>query len=459
MKRFLAIAMVAVVVAGSWLLYAREVESVTPEHPEGYRTEPVTRGSLEAIVGSTGSLAAERSQSLVFATGGRVVEVLVNEGDTVAEDQVLARLDDSDVILSLKQAEAALHISEAQLAKVETKATAEDIEAARAAIGSAKASLADLLVGPSERERRIARLSIDQARNSLWGAQANRDAVKGSRISSGGQKDQAEAQVLNAEVGVLVAEIQHDQLLEPPKASAVSSAESQIAQAEANLARLLSTPSQEDVALAMAQVEQARVNVEIARDRLQDLTLTSPFSGQLSSWDPQVGDLISPGVPVGTLLDISAFHIEVTIDETEIAKLKVGQSATVELDAFAGETCDGVVSRLELVGNNAQGIVTYGVRVDLQKSDRELKPLMTAVVDIIVDRREDVLVVPNRALRRDRDGKYVEILRLGIPTRVAVETGVSDVDFSEVVSGLEEGQQVVVARPRENMFAGGPFGG
>ena len=112
---------------------------------------------------------------------------------------------------------------------------------------------------------------------------------------------------------------------------------------------------------------------------------------------------------------------------------------------------------IDLIGTNNQGIIEYGVRITLPENDLGLKPLMTAAVGIVVEEKADVLLVPNRAIRRDKEGKYVEILRDNMPARVSIETGLTSEEHTEVLSGLEEGQEVIIAKPRANALPG-PLG-
>jgi len=460
-KRIIVILLVVAAVAGgSWLLYSRGENNVSTGTglPEGFRTAPVIRDSIKAVINTTGSLSAERMQALSFTMAGEVTEVMVGEGDHVVAGQVLARLDGEDLELGVKQAQVALQVSEAQLARALKGPSEEEIASAEAALASAQANLEDLKAGPSSRDKELARLAIDQAKNSRWGAQGNRDAIVGGRFSSDAQKDQVEAQVLNAEIGVKIAELQYEQMLEPPKTSAIKTAEAQVAQAESALAKLRSMPSAEDVAVAEAQVAQARVGLEGAQRRLDDLEFTAPFGGELATWDLHVGDHVAPGTPVGTLIDTSRYYLDVRIDETEIAQVRVGQIAYITLDAYPEDALEGQVSKVDLIGTNNQGIIEYGVRITLPENDLDLKPLMTAAVGIVVEEKPDVLLVPNRGIRRDKEGKYVEILRDNMPARVSIETGLTSEEHTEVLSGLEEGQEVIIAKPRADVFPG-TFGG
>ena len=461
MKRIIIILfVVAAVAGGSWLLYSRGGNNGSKETTlsDGYKTAPVIRNSIEAVINATGSLSAERMQTLSFVMAGEVTEVMVTEQDRVVAGQVLARLDGEDLALGVKQAQVALRVSEVQLARALKVPSEEEIASAEAALASAQANLDDLKAGPSNRDKELARLSIDQAKNSRWGAQGNRDAIVGGRFSSDAQKDQVESQVLNAEIGVKIAELQYEQMLEPPKTSAIRAAEAQVAQAESTLAKLRSVPSAEDVAVAEAQVAQARVGVESAQSRLDDLEFTAPFSGELATWDLYVGDHVAPGTPVGTLVDTSRYHIDVRIDETEIGRIRVGQMAHIALDAYPKDELEGQVSKVDLTGTSNQGIIEYGVRITLPENDLDLKPLMTAAVGVVVEEKADVLLVPNRAIRRDKEGKYVEVLRDNMPSRVSIETGLTSEEYTEILSGLEEGQEVIIAKPRVNGLPG-PFGG
>lgn len=454
MKRILTVIFVVAVVIAGWFLYSRDQQRVAAL-PEGYQLAPVERGPIEAVVSASGSIEATRSQALSFAMSGTVAEVMVADGDSVNPGEALARLDTADLELNLEQAQAALSISEAQLQRARSTPSEEEIAAARAAVESARASLAEIRRGPSERDIELARLAIDQAKNSLWAAQGNRDAIKGNPMSGGGSVDSAEAQVLNAELAVRQAEINYAQLLEPPAAAAILQAELQLAQAESTLATLLSSPRAEDIAVAEAQVAQSRVGVEVAMNNLMRAVLRAPFAGQVSSVNLNPGDTVTPGAPVVTLVEPTAYDIIVTIDETEIGQVAVGQEAEVTLDAYPDRALRGRISQVELVGTLTQGIVTYGVTVELEPVDLDLRPMMTAAVDIVVDRKEAALLVPSRALRRDREGRYVEELRGGVPVRVPVVTGLSSTQYTEVLEGLEEGQEIVVTRPRDNVFGGG----
>src|SRR5690606_15527785 len=123
-----------------------------------------------------------------------------------------------------------------------------------------------------------------------------------------------------------------NKLQQPVDAASLRAAESQLAQAEANLARLLATPGPEDIRVAEAQVTQARVSVDLARRRLNDAVLTAPFAGQVANWALHPGDMATPAMPAGAILDASAYHVDVVVDETEIGRIASGQPVQLVLD-------------------------------------------------------------------------------------------------------------------------------
>lgn len=466
MKRTIIVIVVAlVVIAGSWYAYSRNASPaepaavVTSVAPNGLQTQAVTRGPIEAMTSATGSLAAARTQLVIPLASGKITEVLVDEGQAVRAGQTLARIDRTSLELSLRQAEAALASSQAQLDRTRAGSTAEDIAAAQAALISAQASLQDLMDGPSESELKLAQLAVDQAKNSLYSAQGSRDATVGSDYSSGGAKTQAEAAVLNAEVAVQIAEVQLAQLSEPPKQSAIEAARLQVAQAQASLDKLTNAPTAEDLAVAEATVAQSQVGVDLARQQLDDADIVAPADGELAAWDLYVGDTVAAGQSIGTVIDNSGYHIDLQVDELSIAAVANDQDAHITLDAFPDDELAGHVSRIAAIGTSTQGLVTYQVTVALDPTDLMVRPFMTASVDIVTARKEDALTVSNRALRRDATGKYVEIVKNGVTSKAYVETGLSNSDITEIVSGLEAGDQVVVSSTGSSLLSGSPFGG
>jgi HlyD family secretion protein len=194
-------------------------------------------------------------------------------------------------------------------------------------------------------------------------------------------------------------------------------------------------------------VNQKSSALETAREKLSDYSVVAPFDGVISSLDIEKGDAVSSGTTVGVLITKRQMA-EVTLNEVDIAKAKVGQKATLTFDAVDGLSLTGKVSEIDAVGTVSQGVVSYSVKIAFDEQDDRVKPGMSATASIITDSRQNVLMVPNAAVKSDNSGSYVEMLpdngaALAKPARVAVETGLSNDDYTEIKSGLSEGAAVV----------------
>jgi len=291
---------------------------------------------------------------------------------------------------------------------------------------------------------------------------------------TGSTCENAQATVQRSEEEVRIAELQLQQLQRGPRQEDIAAAEAQlkqalgqlataqaqVRQAEANLARARKGPSAEDIAAAQAQVDQARSALELARLRLNDAVLKAPFDGTVTAVSVEAGQLVTAGAPVVTLAKLESLHVSLTVDETDVARLQVGQPATITLDAFLGQELHGAVAEIAPVAMVQQGVVTYNVRVDLARTELPIRPGMTANVNIEVARKENALLIPNRAVRFRDKQRVVDVLRDGRQVEVPVTVGLSNEQETEVLSGLSEGDQVVISvMPANSPFGGGFFGG
>lgn len=489
--------MLVLVLLSLWVLWGAAGCAQIAPNPAGaienLETVAVRRGAIVAAVNAAGNLEPELQVVLSFKMAGRVQEVLVRQGDRVTAGQALARLEAGELALQVAQAEASLAAAEAQLAKVRAVPREEDVAAAEASlavakagvqtaegsVATARANLSRVKAGPTPEEIAIAQRRVEQAKNVLWGAQTQRDSLcgrvgKGPFDVTGSTCENAQAAVQRSEEEVRIAELQLQQLQRSPRQEDIAAAEAQlkqalgqlataqaqVRQAEANLARARKGPSAEDVAAAQAQVDQARSALELARLRLNDAVLKAPFDGTVTTVSVEAGQLVAVGAPVVTLARLEPLHVSLAVDETDVARLQVGQPATITLDAFLGQELQGTVAEIAPMAAVQQGVVTYQVRVDLAPTELPIRPGMTANVNIEVARRENALLIPNRAVRFRGKQQVVDVLRDGRQVEVPVTVGLSNEQETEVLSGLSEGDQVIInVMPANNPFGGGFFGG
>ncbi len=207
-----------------------------------------------------------------------------------------------------------------------------------------------------------------------------------------------------------------------------------------------------------AQVEQAKAALKIAETNLMYTKIVSPVDGVVISRNVDVGQTVAASFQTPTLFtiaqDLTKMQIDCNVSEADIGRIKADQTVEFTVDAYPDTTFKGRVFQIRNAPITIQNVVTYDVVVKVDNPELKLKPGMTANVSIIVDTKRDVLKVPNSALRfrptnleRDKKtmkGKGVWVLDNGKAVRREVTTGISDGSFTELLSGLKEGEEVIV---------------
>lgn len=245
------------------------------------------------------------------------------------------------------------------------------------------------------------------------------------------------------------------------KTTQIAAARSQLAQAQANLADLEAGASEEKIEIARAQVEQMRIALANAQARLADATLTAPFDGAVTAVHISVGEWAS-GQAV-ELVDTSSLEVVLDVDEVDIGNVTVGQASIVTLETWPNQDLQGTIVAIAPSANAQSDIVTYQVHIKLDAADgihpRDLpiRTGMTANAQLITAKRDGVLLVANRAVAADRQaGKYYVYLQEGdqiIKTQVNI--GLRDSSYTEITSGIQEGDKLVVDYAEQQ---GLPFG-
>jgi HlyD family secretion protein len=150
--------------------------------------------------------------------------------------------------------------------------------------------------------------------------------------------------------------------------------------------------------------------------------------------------------------------VDVDIPEVDIDRIQLGQDVSLTFDAVPNNLYAGVVTDVGRVGTSVQGVVNFGVEVEVLKPDASIKPGMTAAVNIIVSQIDNVLLVPNRAVRVQDGKRVIFVMRDGVPTTVEVTLGSSSDSDSEVVGGDLEVGDVIVLNPPLIFSQNGPPG-
>lgn len=443
MRRALIITVILVVAGavGYWVIQQGAAKQATVA--EGAETVTVERGEIEATVDATGSVEPEAQVILSFRAGGRLALLPVSQGDQVRQGDLLARLDTAELLLSVTQAELALASAQASQAKLLSGADPDDVQAARANLASAEAALARLREGPTEDEITVAKADLRRAEIALQEAQERYDQY--AWVGGIGALPQSVA-LQQATINYEQALAAYNMTMQGPTESELKAAEAAVAQARGQFNSLLDGASEEDLTMAQVAVDQAQASLELARLQFDGATIVAPFDGVVTFVAADVNEQVAPGAPVITLIDPSSFYVDVYIDEIDIGQVHEDQQATITLDAFPQEELQGRVDFLSPAAMENLGAVSYSVRVCFDPTPVPLRSGMTANVTIVTEHRENVLLVPSRAISVDRDTGvfYIERLAEGQIERVEVEIGIQDAVNAEVVRGLNEGDQVVI---------------
>ncbi len=231
----------------------------------------------------------------------------------------------------------------------------------------------------------------------------------------------------------------------------VNTAQANLKRAEGNLnsalsqlAKIKAPPREVDINLAEAKVHQAEALVKKAKLRLEKARLISPCEGIVTEVRKKEGEVIQPQIPVISIICKSNFQIEVDVPEADIAKIDLEDPVKISLDALPEKVLEGKVAKIDPAEKIIQGVVYYKVTVEFDKIDKRVKPGMTADVDIITGRKENVLLVPQTAVFGKNGKNIVRVLDNGEIKEVEVETGIEGSEGEiEILSGLKEGDKVI----------------
>ena len=445
------VSVVVVAVAGGLWWNARRQANMEGQ----IQTVRAERGDLTATIGATGTVRANQTAVLAWQTTGTVKSVNVRVGDEVEAGQVLATLEQTSlpqiVILAqaeLISAERALDdllysntpSAQAQLAVVNAQEAYDDAKQSRDNLNYDRAD--SEAIEDAEARYIMAQEQVDRAEKAykmfahLPESHPRRAAAYSALYAAKEERDRALAS--------------YNWYLGEPDEQEIAGADARLAVAEAQLEdaqreweRLKDGPDPADVAAAQARVTAAQATLNLAR-------LSVPFAGTVTVTNPMPGDQVSPGTVGFRIDDLSRLLVDVQVSEVDINSVKVGQPVVITFDAILSKEYHGRVIEVARVGNVVQGAVEFTVAVELTDADELVKPGMTAAVTIVVKELENVLLVPNRAVRLVNGQRVVYVLHNGEPAMVAITLGASSDVMSEVVRGdLREGDLIILNPPIE----------
>jgi HlyD family secretion protein len=393
----------------------------------------VQRGDLTVDITASGNLAYSDYQDLAFQISGTstqqpltVAEVLVEEGDSVEEGQVLVRADTVYLEQAVTTAERAAKTSEISLEKATNnyreitypytyKTWVLDIPEAIAYTSEIQRELKDAIA--IMQELGLSREQYDWTQywdvwHDLTDAQANLTQAREHLIKGSGPDVFASGIAPVSDYWTLRA-------------------------------------AELDMESAQISLDTANDNLNQARERLNEAVIVAPFAGFVTVVNVKGGDEIQRGVVAVRLVDPTKFEAELLVNEMDIFQLNMGADATVQIDAMPALTLPAKVTFISPTATISSGVVNYQVRVELQalQADQnfQLREGLTVTVSIIVAQRSDVLLVPNAAVTTQGGQAYVQVLTpIGTIETRAIKTGISNWQYTEVTEGLSEGEKIIV---------------
>ncbi|ADW20900.1 MULTISPECIES: efflux RND transporter periplasmic adaptor subunit [Thermus] len=405
MRRWSLLVLALLLGVGGYLLLRPKGTPRAQEVPEVYT---VARGEVRVVVAGSGQLQPWRTLEVRPEVQGILLSV-VEEGKAVKVGEVLAELDPDPFRRAWESARADLQRAEASLANARAQG---------------ESSLASLQAGVKNAE-----VAYANAQASLETARRNLEATR-LLYQAGGTSRQA---LWDAETAYANAQ----RALENARASL---------EAQREALRLRQAQLQEDLRAQEAALSQARLALAEAQANLEKTRVRAPFAGVVLSVSANPGAQVGPGTPLLTLGNLSAYALVLEVDETEIAKVRVGQRVDVTLEGLPGETFQGRVEAISPQGQVVNNIPVFKVTVRLPYDPR-LRPGMSADGEIVVEEARSVLVIPKRAVERVRGRAYVNVLLPdGSTDTVRVVLGPEDARMVAVLEGLKEGDQVVLPK-------------
>ena len=321
------------------------------------------------------------------------------------------------------------------------KSADAQVWAGELAVKQAELELQQLLAGPKPEELAAAERGVESARKNLESAEAQRQKVLAGPTEA--ELQEARGAVASAEANLQSARQKLEEARAGARASEVQAAQANVASAAATLASKTS-PRASDLALAEEEVRRAELAVRQAELTLDGAVLKAPFDGVVAAVEVSEGESVGANAAAITLVDPRAVQIAATVDESDVARLSPGQPVQVVVDALGGQTLQGRVAAVSPLGASQQGVTTYGVTVELEPGDVRLPAGMNVTLTVIVDRKDDVLLVPSRAVRRQGQQQMVLLMVNGKPELRPVRTGLSNDQFVEIVEGVQEGDVLAI---------------
>ena len=492
-KRNLSIVIAAVAIIGGggvWWLIAM---SAAPT----FGAYTVTTGNIVASVNETANVLAEENAPVSFQEGGEIAQVDVQEGQQVAAGSPIAALDAASFDAAAQQAQAALASAQAQLAELQAGTRPQQIQIDESAVTSADQTLGiavsnaysaaddamynqldNLFSGtqtnnptylmPNSNSQLInqivsERLTID-TQLSAWYAAMNATSTGFDPATLAGMTAQ-NLQSINDYINQIALTVNEATPSGQLSAATIAAYKGNVAAARTEAQASIGTISGDQAALTAAKntlvlaqagatpqqiqtqeavVAQAQAALAAAQVAQGRATLTAPFAGTVTDLTAQVGQVVSPGVPIMSLVNNNGLKIEAYASEADVAKIRVGDKANITLDAFGtGTAFPATVSTIAAAETQVNGAPAYVVTLHFTQPEPQIRDGMAGNAQIVIGEHDNVLEVPSNLIINDGNNDYVLVSSGGVQVKKQVQVGLTgDNGMTEIISGLQAGERI-----------------
>ncbi len=445
---------------GGYLVYRQTMISTSLEARSKILTVPVERETLPIVISANGTVEAKQSTNVSPKSSGQLKSLLVKEGDFVKAGQVLAYMDDSNLQGQLIQAQGSLAAAQANLQKAIVGNRPQEIAQSQAQLEQAQASLQKAEAGNRAQDIAQAEARLKSAQASFTKAeddfQRNQQLYNAGAISlqtvnqKRADRDSAQATVNETQQALALQKA-------GSRTEDIEQLKGVVQEKQQALALLKAGTRKEDIDAVRAQVTQQQGNLKTIQTQIQDTVIRAPFSGIVTSKYADPGDFVTPttsgssvsGSTSSSILSLaSTYQVAANVAETDISKIKIGQSVTITADAYPDKTFKGKVASIAAQASVTSNVTSLKVKVDLSDPETLLLPSMNVDAKFDAGKLNNVLVVPTVAIARQKNGTGVQVLTENGSTRfVPIKTGLTLSNKTEVRSGLQGNERVLVSAP------------
>lgn len=423
-----------------------------------YSSVKITKGDITQTIDVVGNVAAVPSAVLNWQTTGIVGPVILKVGDQVKEGEVLLSLIDNSVAPSVLSAQndllaAQLTLNTLKSGNMQLQTATQALAVAQKAYEKQKAYRDYWIVTHVSPEAiDVARAKYYATKDAFWNAQLAYQALY--RQKADPQSSTTDSAVSTAYDAMKAAELDFNKASRNlnyligngyGNNNVVEQVFLEFDVAKATLAEAQATwQAYNDTS---PYIQAAEAKVQSLQNTINSAKIIAPFNGTVTDLLASTGETVSSGTEALQMDDLNNLMISVSVSEVDVNKLAIGQEADITFAAISGKTYKGVIEQVGKAGSSSTGVVEFYATVKVTDADEKVKPGFSANISIVINKVQNVLLIPNLAIITNTNGKSFVLTSInGTPTTVPVELGAKSDSYTEVKSGdLNEGDTVLIA--------------